>query len=134
MMFTWLILNNKLLTTDNLIKRGWIIPNICHMCKQDQGTSRHLFTTCSTATQLRQYIVQTLPATSPQCHNYTDENPNTLLLSPTENSQWRQLELTTNFVLWRERCRRLFADKEQNIPRMAREVLTEKRSWFANGA
>lgn len=34
LIFTWLMLENAILTTDNLIKRGWQMPSICHMCHQ----------------------------------------------------------------------------------------------------
>ena len=45
----WLNLNNKLLTWDNLQKRGWIGPNRCALCHSDEENVSHLFNFCSYA-------------------------------------------------------------------------------------
>ena len=45
----WLTLNNKLLTWDNLQKRGWIGPNRCALCYSDEEIVSHLFNFCSYA-------------------------------------------------------------------------------------
>ena len=44
-----LTLNNKLLTWDNLQKRGWKGPNRCALCFSDEETVTHLFHSCSYA-------------------------------------------------------------------------------------
>ena len=43
----WLTLNNKLLTWDNLQRRGWIGPNRCALCYSNEETVSHLFNLCS---------------------------------------------------------------------------------------
>jgi hypothetical protein len=43
---------------------------------------------------------------------------------------WRQLEAVTVFVIWRERCRRIFSEKEQGVVNAAREVIRKYRYWF----
>jgi hypothetical protein len=63
---------------------------------------------------------------------YEAAEPILILFSSIESKQWRQIELTTNFVLWRERCRRIFAEKEQIVLQLARETVVEKKSWFPN--
>jgi len=42
----WISLNNKLLTWDNGIKRGWCVPNICVLCKTNVEIVSHLFISC----------------------------------------------------------------------------------------
>jgi zinc-binding in reverse transcriptase len=44
--FSWLLLNNRLLSTNNLIKRGWILPSMCYLCRQHQESASHIFTQC----------------------------------------------------------------------------------------
>jgi hypothetical protein len=39
----WLAMNNKLLTWDNFLRRGWCGPNKCPLCKENQETITHLF-------------------------------------------------------------------------------------------
>ena len=41
--FVWLALKNKLLTWDNLQKRGWIRPGICALCSANEDSAQHLF-------------------------------------------------------------------------------------------
>ena len=44
--FTWLVFRNKILTWDNLQKRGQSGPGICVLCNSDEETVAHLFTNC----------------------------------------------------------------------------------------
>ena len=45
--FSWLVLENKVLTWDNLQKKGWIGPGICALCCADEDNIQHIFSTCS---------------------------------------------------------------------------------------
>jgi hypothetical protein len=40
--FTWLLMENRILTWENLQIRGWKVSRICAMCKKDIDTSQHL--------------------------------------------------------------------------------------------
>lgn len=42
----WLALNNKLLTWENGLKRGWIGPSFCVLCKSNEDSCSHPFTCC----------------------------------------------------------------------------------------
>ena len=44
--FIWLFLHNKLLTTENLRKRGISSPSRCAMCNSAEETSCHIFLQC----------------------------------------------------------------------------------------
>jgi hypothetical protein len=46
-LFVWLLLEQRILTWDNLIKNGFIGPNICVLCKESKETLLHLFGECS---------------------------------------------------------------------------------------
>jgi zinc-binding in reverse transcriptase len=54
--FTWLMLKNFILTTDNLKKRGWQLPSFCYMCARAEETVQHLFTECETIQNIRSYM------------------------------------------------------------------------------
>jgi hypothetical protein len=51
-----LALNNKLLTWDNGLKRGWCGPIRCALCKLDAETTSHLFVSCPYARQATKII------------------------------------------------------------------------------
>lgn len=44
--FCWLVLRKRLLTADNLVKRGWVGDTACVLCGTDEETMDHLFTQC----------------------------------------------------------------------------------------
>jgi hypothetical protein len=52
----WLALNNKLLTLDNWLRRGWCGPNICPLCKEDQESTTHIFISCPFAEKVTHLI------------------------------------------------------------------------------
>ena len=43
---------NRILTIDQLKKRGWNMPNRCYLCKEKEETTDHLFLFCKKATML----------------------------------------------------------------------------------
>ena len=45
--FTWLDVNRKISTWDNLYKRVWFGPNRCSLCKIEAETVDHIFVGCS---------------------------------------------------------------------------------------
>ena len=49
--FMWLAHKNRILTTDNLLKRGWQGQNKCQFCHQPESIN-HLFVTCTFARQI----------------------------------------------------------------------------------
>ena len=44
--FLWLVLKNKVLTWDNIKKKGKIGPGICSLCYTNEETVHHLFSRC----------------------------------------------------------------------------------------
>jgi hypothetical protein len=48
-LFTWLVDKNKISSWDNLLRKGWIGPNICQLCFKDEETVPHLFIHCEFA-------------------------------------------------------------------------------------
>jgi hypothetical protein len=51
-MFKWLVLHNRILTQENLRKRGYIGPSHCHLCQAEEETTNHLLDECSYTTKL----------------------------------------------------------------------------------
>jgi hypothetical protein len=52
----WLALNNKLLTWDNCLRRGWCGPSRCPLCKENQETIIHIFISCPCVGKVVQLI------------------------------------------------------------------------------
>lgn len=128
--FTWLMLRRKILTVDNLIRKGWQMPNRCIMCKSAQETVQHLFGTCTYITQLVQVISNTMQG-MPHCQYFTDTRYEEAIVI-SRYKFIRKLQLTVCFVLWRERCRRIFMEENKNLSILAMEIRAEFQSWFTH--
>ena len=50
--FAWLMVQSKLLTADNLIKRQWPCDPICSLCSQEQEMADHLILQCCFAKEV----------------------------------------------------------------------------------
>jgi len=55
-LFTWLVVENKILTWENLQKRGWNGPSIFPLCSKDSELGLHLFVHCTFSQKLWQFI------------------------------------------------------------------------------
>ena len=128
MIFAWLMLQNRILTIDNLQRRGWEIVNRCCMCKANSETVRHLFNTCQYARMLKMRLIGYIPELG-QCQYFTDGNYKQAMLR-SKSKKIRQVQMATVFVLWRERCNRTFNDHHQTVTQTAQEILSEMAIWF----
>jgi zinc-binding in reverse transcriptase len=61
--FIWLLLQDRLLTYDNLIKRGWCISNMCYMCRSSIENATHLFAECTYIAEVRTILIEINAAT-----------------------------------------------------------------------
>jgi hypothetical protein len=59
-LFIWLVVENKILTWDNLQGRGWEGPNICHLCLKEPETVNHLLVNCYFTQQVWHIILRGL--------------------------------------------------------------------------
>lgn len=50
--FCWLVSHDKVMTTDNLRKRGFCVVDWCSMCKKEGESVNHLFLHCEVAKSL----------------------------------------------------------------------------------
>jgi hypothetical protein len=44
--FAWTLMHKKILTANNLFKRGWTNETVCKLCGNDQETPAHLCKDC----------------------------------------------------------------------------------------
>jgi zinc-binding in reverse transcriptase len=118
--FIWFMLNDSILTIDNLRRRGFQLTNICPLCWKDNETVQHLFYSCSYTTNIRSYIQATMLGSSAPSITQTTTD---FLLSRDQDKRQKQLEVTIIFTLWKERYRRTFENKNQTIVEITREIL-----------
>ena len=54
--FAWTLIHKKILTANNLTKRGWMDDPICKLCANDQETPTHLCKDCPFAKEVWELI------------------------------------------------------------------------------
>jgi zinc-binding in reverse transcriptase len=128
--FLWLMLRNRLLTIDNMIKRGWVIVSICYLCWQQLETTHHIFHECSYVKRLIDSITDAIPLVQQFCPVYKTTESAKLLITDNHDMFWRQMEATIVFIVWRERCRHIFAEKSQSVLDTTQEIIKKHKQWF----
>jgi hypothetical protein len=74
----------------------------------------------------------TISVTRQSCQAYLSDTNDIDILIEGHSMYRRQMELTTIFVIWRERCRRIFQGAAQDIINTAREIFREHKQWFCS--
>lgn len=120
--FGWLLLHNRLLTADNLRIRGFHIVGICYMCRRSDEMVRHLFSQCSVSAQVYDGTLQSVLVRVPGQDNVQ------FLIEKNTAAKARQLMLISYFVIWRERCNRIFRETTKSTIELIQEVITQWRT------
>lgn len=125
--FAWLTYHGRILTIDNLVTRGWNLPNMCVMCRRAEETIKHLFSECNYTLQLYRKMNQvfSLPAWNWR-FILAKEQAQFWIIHKTGERKTTELLLLAMFICWRERCSRIFTDKEKTITELLGEV---KEQW-----
>ena len=128
MIFLWLMLQNRVLTVDNLMLRWWTMVNRCCMCRRAMETVRHLFQECQFTAQVRSRIQK-----DTMHFSYTEQFKQGKyrgIVLQSNQMALRRLQLVLLFVIWRERCQRTCTEKRRSPVILADEVLMKDASWF----
>jgi hypothetical protein len=56
-LFSWLLFENKILTWDNLSKRGFCGPSRCVLCGEEEESINHLMVYCSFSKDVWEFIL-----------------------------------------------------------------------------
>lgn len=54
--FFWLMMNKRILTWDQLCKRGWSGPGLCALCKKESEDINHIFIQCLVTVMIWHYV------------------------------------------------------------------------------
>ena len=132
--FTWTAARGKILTCDNLMRRGHVLAGWCCMCKNHWETGDHLLLHCEVATALwclvfSMFGIQwVLPAKVLDMlagwHNWFGRRSSTV---------WNLAPLCVMWSLWKERNRRIFEDLEKPFSHLQEQfsglLFDCSRSW-----
>lgn len=121
--FAWLVYYNKILTADNVAKRGWNLPSICFLCRRASETVYHLFSECMFTLELCKITERKVSA---QVHDWKSlfgrEEAQKWIITKRGGQRSKEMILITMFVAWRERCSRIFQDISKSLDNLVQEV------------
>jgi len=109
LLFTWLMLENKILTSDNFLKRGGIGPNIYVMCISSVETVSHLTMDCSFSKEVWSLIRFDLYLTDTWGKTNLQDNLKDWL---TKAREWKELPLFVCWEIWKQRNSMMFENGE----------------------
>ena len=132
--FTWTAARGKILTCDNLMRRGHVLARWCCMCKNHWETGDHLLLHCEVATALwclvfSMFGIQwVLPAKVLDMlagwHNWFGRR---------SSAVWNLAPLCVMWSLWKERNRRIVEDLEKPFSHLQEQfsslLFDCSRSW-----
>uniref|UniRef100_A0A2N9IM47 Reverse transcriptase zinc-binding domain-containing protein n=1 Tax=Fagus sylvatica TaxID=28930 RepID=A0A2N9IM47_FAGSY len=114
--FTWTAVRGKILTCDNLMRRGHVLAGWCCLCKNQWETGDHLLLHCEVAAALWGFVFSmfgvqwVFPATVLDMlsgwHNWFGRHSSAI---------WNLAPLCVMWSLWQERNRRIFEDEEKSV-------------------
>ncbi|KAJ3691188.1 hypothetical protein LUZ61_020352 [Rhynchospora tenuis] len=126
--FLWLLLQDRLLTQENLILRGWPTIQSCTTCRSlVMETSIHLFIQCPFAHRLwdliqDHYNLPVLLFTSNLLDFWLQNR--TII-----GTQWDIIWAAVCWGLWKERNARIFSSESSNLFILLREIVSTVEFW-----
>jgi hypothetical protein len=112
--FLWLTTQNRILTWDNLRKKGFIGPSMCTLCQQQEETMEHLLNRCPYSQVIWDQGSQMMRRSNRNRDNIQDtlEHWDSISFSnPILKRIWQLLPGFSLWQIWKERNRRIFHSK-----------------------
>jgi hypothetical protein len=134
--FAWTLLHNKILTANNLQKRGWNNDPICKLCKREPETVGHLakdciFTKSCWSWLSSWYNLSSLPKLD-QCSSvYGWWRKCRLKVEKTARKEFDGLCIYFWWEIWKERNRRIFhglEKREREVANFVKEDFNPQRA------
>jgi hypothetical protein len=117
--FAWTLLHNKILTSDNLQKRGWPCNQNCSLCNLSPETAAHLYKDCPFAEEMWSMILswadmRFLDGISKTGTLYTCCFRLRMLCSKQSRKSFDGLLIYFWWSLWLERNNRIFKGQQRS--------------------
>ena len=109
--FIWLMGKNRILTRDNLQRKGKQGAGICILCMKDEETVHHLFTRCPIWNSIRVLICDHLQVYFPPISSSIAEFLDTWITKHPSGSAFRYIPHHLCWIIWKSRNKAIFEDK-----------------------
>jgi len=138
--FNWTLLKSKILTAENLRKKGILGPSICCLCRAAEESSNHLFLECSFARNCWKLITSPLTIGDlPNQITLLQKNWGNSYPHPKKNKTlvkrlWNSIPPNLCWQIWNTRNKSIFNNKKPNISStIAKTIALISETIGANG-
>ncbi|KAJ4793140.1 RNA-directed DNA polymerase (reverse transcriptase)-related family protein [Rhynchospora pubera] len=126
--FLWLLLQNRLLTQENLLLRGWPSIQSCITCQTTtMETAPHLFIHCPFAHRLWDMLQTRLNL--PVINFTTDLVGFWLANRSLLGDQWDIIWAAASWALWKERNARIFSAETSIQSKLLENIVNDVAAW-----
>jgi hypothetical protein len=138
--FAWLIIQNRVWTSDRLATRGWQNNSFCPLCRHTQETALHLLAECRYTRKIWAALSdwtrcgQLNPGQWQPAQSVLEWWEATANLKEVPKKALRTLTLLVNWEIWNERNRRIFQHKELSTGSLLAKIKEEAKTWSRAGA
>jgi hypothetical protein len=130
-LFNWLLCHNRVLTTDNLMRKGFHGPSRCSLCLGNEENAQHIMLECNFALEVWGEVLShwsvdtTLPSSIFDLHaNWLHRYPGQLPNNNCFKAAWLVLPKITCWQIWLERNSRIFQGKMHNAKVIMTKIIT----------
>jgi len=138
--FAWLIIENRVWTSDRLAIRGWPRSDVCPLCRTEPESAHHLLVKCRFTKRMWRLIADWL--------NCQQLHPSGWDSTYSVNEWWhfmgklrnvpkraiKSLLLLVNWEIWKERNSRTFDRREVSTLTLLGKIKEEAKMWGFAGA
>ncbi|KAJ9705268.1 hypothetical protein PVL29_003364 [Vitis rotundifolia] len=129
--FTWEASWGKVLTLDQLKRRGWIVANRCFLCPVEEESIDHFLIHCSKAKVLWELIFALFGVTwvLPSSVKETLLGWNGSFVGKKHQKVWKVAPLCLFWTIWKERNRITFENEEFLVQKLKISFICNYWSW-----
>nr|CAH67882.1 OSIGBa0153E02-OSIGBa0093I20.11 [Oryza sativa] len=138
--YVWLIIQNRVWTSDRLAIRGWQNNGHCPLCRCEAETGLHLVATCRYTKRIWHHVAgwvgyhQLEPSQWEEAHSVCQWWESLANTPNIPKKGLRSLILLVVWEIWKERNRRIFDNKEMAVGLLLAKIKEEASVWALAGA
>jgi hypothetical protein len=119
-LFIWLMLEQRILTWENLVKRGFLGPSRCVLCGKDEETVLHLFVECNFTKDIWTLVLKDL-----KLKNYWVGGQIVECLKNWNRKEviWKEIPCYICWEVWKQRNLVIFEDHPPSLVRVCSRIL-----------
>ena len=129
--FAWEAIWRRILTMDQLKRRGWALSSRCYLCKADEESANHVLIHCPKAAMIwhLNFALFGVHWVLPNSIKETILGWNGTFVGKKRKKAWNAAPLCLFWTLWNERNKRIFEDTELADQAILRSFLYMFSGW-----